>query len=155
MNSATGLAVHRTIEVAAERTRAFDVFVNMTAWWPLDTHTIGAAPARASVVEPHAGGRWYAVDANGDEQNIGRVVLFEPPARIVLTWEVGCGFTADQAIRSELEIHFTPISDERTRIDLEHRHLETYGERAEEMRTLYDGDEAWTYVLGRFAAHFA
>ncbi|MDB5027694.1 MAG: hypothetical protein JWO66_1383 [Candidatus Eremiobacteraeota bacterium] len=149
--SATGISVQRSIAVEAPQARAFDVFVNMTSWWPLDTHTIGEAPARASIVEPHAGGRWYGIDKNGDEHGIGHVLAYEPPDRLVLTWEISHDWQYDPSLKTEVEVRFFPESPTRTRVELEHRGLEAYGERAEAQRELYEGDQAWSYLMQLYA----
>jgi uncharacterized protein YndB with AHSA1/START domain len=151
MSSTTGLSVRRSIVVDVPQVRAFDVFVDMTAWWPLETHTIGEAPARASIVEPHVGGRWYGIDKNGDEHGIGHVLVYDRPERIVLTWEISCVWEYDPSLKTEVEVRFIPESPSRTRIELEHRGLEAYGENAEAMRERYEGDNAWSFVLQRFA----
>jgi len=146
MSNTTDISIRRSIVVEAPRARAFEVFVNMTAWWPLATHSIGATPARASIVEPQVGGRWYGIDANGDEHGIGRVLAYEPPERIVLTWEISHTWQHDPTLKTEVEARFIAETPERTRVELEHRGLEAYGEHAEEQRKLYEGDDAWTYV---------
>ena len=154
MNPTTGIAVRRELVVHAPRDRAFATFVDMTAWWPLETHALGATPARSSTIEPRAGGRWYEIDANGEQHTIGEVVAYEPPDRLLLTWDVSCGFTYDPSFRTEVEVTFADEAPGHTRVVLEHRGLEAHGERAEESRALYEGDGAWTAVLARFAAAF-
>jgi uncharacterized protein YndB with AHSA1/START domain len=146
MTNATGLSVRRSIVVETSQARAFETFVNMTAWWPMDTHTMGEKPGRATIVEPHQGGRWYGIGADGKELDIGRVLVYEPNDRLVLTWEVSCNFEHDPATNTEVEALFIVESPTRTRVELEHRGLEKYGDRAEEMKTMYEGDDAWTYV---------
>jgi uncharacterized protein YndB with AHSA1/START domain len=147
-----GISVERSIVVNVPQARAFDVFVDMTSWWPLATHTIGEAPARASIIEPRAGGRWYDIDRNGAESTIGEVVTYEPPERLVLTWSISPDWTYDPALRTEVELRFIPESATRTRVELVHRGLEAYGERAEELRAMYSGDNAWTQILQLYAA---
>lgn len=154
MSTSTMISVQRSIVVDAPRAHAFDTFVNMTAWWPLDTHTIGEAPARASIIEPQAGGRWYGIDKNGDEHGIGHVLTYDPPSRLELTWEISCTWEYDPSLKTVVDVRFIEESPTRTRIELEHRGLEAYGERAEEMRAMYDGENAWTFVLSRYAAAF-
>ena len=136
----TGISVERSIVVNVPQARAFDVFVDMTSWWPLATHTIGEAPARASIIEPHAGGRWYDIGRTGGETMIGEVLAYEPPQRLVLTWSISHDWTYDPTLRTEIELRFIPESATRTRVELVHRNLEAYGERAEEERKIYDGD---------------
>ena len=152
MDTASDISIQRSITVDAPQTRAFDVFVNMTAWWPLDTHTLGEAPARASIVEAHVGGRWYGIDKNGAENGIGHVLVYDRPERVVLSWEVSCNWEYDPNIKTEVEIRFIAESPTRTRVELDHRGLEAYGAKAAEMRETYESDSAWTYILQRFAA---
>jgi uncharacterized protein YndB with AHSA1/START domain len=147
MSSTTDFAVRRSITVDVPQAKAFEVFVNMTAWWPLETHTIGAAPARASIVEPEVGGRWYGIDANGDEHGIGHVLVYEPPKRIVLSWEISHDWQYDPTLVTEVEVHFVAVSPTRTSVELEHRRLERYGEHAAAQVATYEADDAWTYVL--------
>jgi uncharacterized protein YndB with AHSA1/START domain len=150
VNTST-LAVTRSIVVDAPQERCFETFINMTSWWPLETHTIGEAPARASIIQPRAGGRWFDIDKNGDENQIGRVLSYEPPDRIVLSWEISCGWKHDPSVASEVEVRFVPETPARTRIELEHRGLEVYGADAETAYKTYDGEGAWTHVLGCLA----
>jgi uncharacterized protein YndB with AHSA1/START domain len=145
------ISVRRSISVDVPQAQAFEQFVDMTSWWPLATHTIGEAPARASIVQTRAGGRWFGIDKNGDEHGIGHVLAYEPPDRLLLTWEISCDFEYDPSIQTEVEVRFIPESTTRTRIELEHRKLEVYGEQAENRRELYEGDGAWTHVLACYA----
>lgn len=151
MSSTTGVSVKRSIVVDASQERAFDTFVDMTAWWPLDTHTIGEAPARASIVEPRVGGRWYGIDKNGDEHGIGYVLAYDRPSRLVLTWQINCDWGYDEDLKTEVEVRFVPEGPDRTRIELEHRNLEAYGAAVDAQRERYEQDGAWTYILERFA----
>jgi uncharacterized protein YndB with AHSA1/START domain len=148
----TGISVERSIVVNVPQARAFDVFVDMTSWWPLATHTINEAPARASIVEPRAGGRWYDIGKTGAEVTIGEVVAYEPPQRLVLTWSISHDWKYDPTLRTEIEVRFIPESPTSTRVEFVHRGLEAYGERAEEERKLYDSDNAWTHILQLYAA---
>ena len=40
---------------------------------------------------------------------------------------------------------------DRTRVELEHRHLDRYGARRDEMRRVFDQDGDWGKLLGMFA----
>jgi uncharacterized protein YndB with AHSA1/START domain len=147
MSSVTDFVVRRSITVDVPQATAFEVFVNMTAWWPLATHTIGEAPARASIVEPVAGGRWYDIDKNGNEHGIGHVLAYEPPERIVLSWEISHDWQYDPTLSTEIEVRFVAESPTRTSVELEHRHFERYGEHAAAQVATYEADDGWTYVL--------
>jgi uncharacterized protein YndB with AHSA1/START domain len=148
-----GLEVRRSVVVDAPPQRAFEVFTTgMTAWWPLRTHTIGTKPAAEAVMEPREGGRWFERAADGTECEWGRVLAWEPPHRVVLTWEISVDWHHDADIHTEVDVRFHAEDDGRTRVELEHRGLEAFGERAEEMRGIFGSDGGWRGLLDRFAA---
>ena len=148
-----GVAVRQSVVVDAPQDRAFAVFTErMTAWWPLQTHTIGAEPAAEAVIEPHEGGRWFERAADGTECDWGRVLAWDPPDRVLLSWEITCDWHHDASVHTEVDVRFTAEDDRRTRVELEHRGLEAYAERAEEMRGIFDSDGGWRGLLARFAA---
>jgi uncharacterized protein YndB with AHSA1/START domain len=127
----------------------------MGAWWPA-THHIAKQPFTAVVVEPHAGGRWYERDASGESCDWGTVLAWEPPQRVVLSWQLGTDwkFIPDVARGSEVEIRFTALSPTETRVDLEHRALERHGEGYEKLRESVEAPQGWTGVLEQFTAFF-
>jgi len=147
-----GLAVRQSIVVDAPQDRAFAVFTDgMTAWWPLHSHTIGAKPAIAAVMEPQVGGRWFERAEDGSQCDWGRVLEWDPPHRLVLSWEITCDWRHDAEVRTEVEVRFHAEDERRTRVELEHRGLEAYADRAEEMRGIFDSDGGWPGLLRRFA----
>jgi uncharacterized protein YndB with AHSA1/START domain len=147
-----GVAVRQSIVVDASPERAFYVFTNgMTSWWPIDSHSIGDRPMAEAVIEPRTGGRWYERGDDGSECDWGRVLAWEPPDRVVLTWQISAEWKSDPAIHTEIEVRFTPEGDGRTRVDLEHRGLESFGERTEQMRAIFGSDGGWNGLLRRFA----
>jgi uncharacterized protein YndB with AHSA1/START domain len=149
---AAGVAVRQSVVVAAPPATAFRVFTErMASWWPLETHSIGTRPVVDAVIEPRAGGRWFERSADGSECDWGRVLAWEPPHRVVLTWELSADYRADGTVRTELEVRFTPEADG-TRVELEHRGLEAYAERAAEMRETFGSDGGWAGLLRAFAA---
>ena len=149
---APGLAVRQSVVVDASPERAFYVFTEgMTSWWPIDSHSIGDRPMADAVIEPRTGGRWYERADDGTECDWGRVLAWEPPGRVVLAWQISPEWKADPSIHTEIEVRFTPEGDGRTRVDLEHRGLESFGERAEQMRAIFGSDGGWNGLLRRFA----
>jgi uncharacterized protein YndB with AHSA1/START domain len=149
---APGLAVRQSVVVEASPERAFFVFTDgMTSWWPVDSHSIGDRPMAEAVIEPRTGGRWYERGDDGTECDWGRVLAWEPPARVVLAWQISADWEADPDVHTEIEVRFTPQDDGRTRVDLEHRGLESFGERAEQMRAIFGSDGGWNGLLRRFA----
>ena len=144
--------VLKTLQVQASPARAFEVFTaGMTRWW-IPEFSIN--PTRAAiadvVIEPRAGGRWYERSADGSECDWGRVLVWEPPARLVLAWQINAKFQFDAALQTELELRFTPLSKGKTEVTLEHRHLERMGASAVELREQLHG--GWGTLLERFAA---
>jgi uncharacterized protein YndB with AHSA1/START domain len=153
---AAGVAVRQSVVVAAPQERAFAVFTErMGSWWPLTTHTIGTKPAVDAVIEPRTGGRWYERSADGTECDWGRVLAWEPPDRLVLSWEVSCDWRHDTGLRTEVEVRFRRQGEDRTRVELEHRGLEAYGEQTDQMRGVFESDGGWPGLLARFAAAVA
>jgi uncharacterized protein YndB with AHSA1/START domain len=150
--AARGVAVRQSVLVHAPPERAFAVFtVRMASWWPLETHALGAQPVVDAVIEPRAGGRWYERSADGSERDWGRVLAWEPPHRVVLTWVLTADYAPDPAIRTEVEVRFTAEGEGATRVELEHRGLEAYGARTEEMRTSFGSERGWPGLLRRFS----
>jgi uncharacterized protein YndB with AHSA1/START domain len=154
---ATGLTVRKTITVEAPQERAFAVFTEQIgSWWPLETKSIGSAKAQTATIEPHAGGRWFERGVDGSDCDWGRVVAYEPPDRVVLNWRISADWRHDPQINTEVEVRFIAESNERTRVELEHRGLrEAYGEQAEQMQAIFDSPAGWADILGRYGRQVA
>jgi uncharacterized protein YndB with AHSA1/START domain len=147
-----GVAVRQSVVVQAPQERAFAVFTErMGTWWPLQTHVIGRRPVADAVVEPREGGRWFERSADGSEWDWGRVLAWEPPHRVVLSWEISCDWRHDEAVQTEVEVNFRAEDERTTRVELEHRGLEAYGARTDEMRGIFDSEGGWRGLLARFA----
>jgi uncharacterized protein YndB with AHSA1/START domain len=148
-----GVFVRKEITVEASQARAFDVFTREHgAWWPLATHHIGSAAAETAIIEPHAGGRWFERAADGSECDWGRVLVWDPPGRLVLAWEISADWKHDESIDTEVEVRFVSLGPARTRVELEHRRLDRYGAAAEQMRGIFDSENGWTNILRLFVA---
>ena len=148
-----GLFVRKEITVEASQARAFDVFTREHgAWWPLATHHIGSAAAETAIIEPHTGGRWFERAADGSECDWGRVLVWDPPGRLVLAWEISADWKRDESINTEVEVRFVSLGPARTRVELEHRRLDRYGAAAEQMRGIFDSENGWTNILRLFVA---
>jgi uncharacterized protein YndB with AHSA1/START domain len=144
--------VRKSILVKVAPSRAFEVFTTRFAdWWP-SSHKIGASAYKTSVLEPRVGGRWCEIGEDGVACDWGEVLIWEPPARLVLAWRIGADWKYDPAIATEVEVNFTALADGATRVDLEHRHLERLGENAGGMREAFDSPGGWGGILERYAA---
>jgi uncharacterized protein YndB with AHSA1/START domain len=150
---AADATAHVSVMVDAPQERAFSVFTDgIDSWWPRG-HTIGEADLKQMVLEPKAGGRAYGIGVDGSEADWGRVLEFEPPHRIVVSWDIDLQWQheADPAKASEVEIRFVPEGGDRTRVELEHRFFDRHGEGWEEMRDSVGSPNGWSGMLETFA----
>jgi hypothetical protein len=100
--------VRKSIFVNAPQARAFDVFTNgIGRWWP-KTHKIGQADVDRPIIEPTVGGRWYELDVDGSECEIGKVAVWDPPARLVLIWQLTPEFKYDPDLVTKVEVLLRP-----------------------------------------------
>lgn len=148
------LKVTKSILVDVGVARAFELFLAQQRWWPLATHHMAEAPAEAVVLEPFIGGRWYECAGDGSETEWGRVLAFEPPHRILLSWRMSVDWRheADPDGGSEIEVTFSAEGPHRTRVVFEHRHLERYGDAAERMHAGLEKPNAAEAILHAFRA---
>ena len=153
----TPAPVVKSVTVKASAARAFDVFtLGLDSWWPR-SHHIGKSPMKTAMIEPRAGGRCYSEQEDGTECDWGRVLIWEPPRRFVMAWQINPDWTyqPDLSKSSEVEIRFTSLPDGTTRVDLEHRHFERHGAGGEKMRKGVDSPGGWSDLLGLYAARAA
>ena len=144
-------AIRKQLVVKARPERAFRVFTEgMDRWWPREHH-IGASPMKQLVIEPRPGGRWYTACEDGSECDTGRVLVWEPPHRVVLTWQITAQWKFDPDFVTEIEVRFTPEGEHHTRVDFEHRHLERYGEAAPDLLAQLDHPSGWGGMLALYA----
>jgi uncharacterized protein YndB with AHSA1/START domain len=143
--------VRKSVVVQAPRERAFEVFTTgMGRWWP-KTHHIGAAEMQTQVIEPRRGGRWFERGVDGTECEIGRVLVWDPPEVLVLAWQLTPDWKFDPTLVTEVEVRFVPETRSTTRVELEHRHLERLGDRADALRQQIDSPNGWGALLDLYA----
>ena len=104
-----------------------------------------------AVMEPFVGGRWYERDEDGSECDWGKVLEWEPPARLVLAWRVNGNAAYDPTVSSTVEIRFIAVSDKVTRVELEHRDLDRLGEKGVAIREMVGSPNGWGFVLQTYA----
>jgi uncharacterized protein YndB with AHSA1/START domain len=144
--------VRKAVSVHAPPEVAWRVFTEkMGTWWPLGSYKIGQAKAADAVIEPRVGGRWYERGEDGSTCDWGRVVTWEPPSRLVLTWDISADWQFDPTLNTELEVRFLADGRGGTRVELEHRHLDRYGARRDEMRAIFESGGDWGRLLEAFA----
>lgn len=155
--STESTSVKTTAVVDAPIERAFSVFTEgIGSWWPADHHILEAELAEM-VFEPRTGGHIYDRGVDGSECHWSRVLAYEPPARVVFSWDIGLDWKVetDPARTSEVEVRFVADGPERTRVELEHRHLDRHGQGWEQMRDAVGSANGWALVLEVFPARAA
>jgi len=140
--------VRKMLRVNVPQARAFAVFTaRFDSWWP-KSHHIGKAAIKEAIIEPMSGGRWYEKGEDGSECNWGRVLAWEPPSRVILSWHINSKFEADENLLSEVEVRFVADGPDATRVELEHRIEST---DAEAMRAAVDSPNGWSAILQAYA----
>jgi len=156
-NQIATTAVQTSIVVDTPVERAFTVFTDdIGSWWTPEHHLLQGELAKM-VFEPRVGGHIYDVGTDGSESRWARVLAYEPPTRIVFSWDISLQWQieTDPARTSEVEVRFVADGPNRTRVELEHRHLERHGEGWEAMRDAVASPDGWTVGLHRFADRVA
>jgi uncharacterized protein YndB with AHSA1/START domain len=140
---AQDLTVRKSVVVGLPPEQAFELFTERkTEWWPYETHAASGEKPAEVIYEPRVGGRVYDRLNDGRENQWGTVLAWEPPHRVAIEWNVNPANPT-----TELEVRFTPEGSG-TRVDLEHRGWERYGESAQESFGSYN--TGWDFVLGRY-----
>jgi uncharacterized protein YndB with AHSA1/START domain len=132
--------------VNAPLERAFEVFTKgMPTWWPAGHHILEAELAEMEF-EPRAGGRIVDRGIDGSECAWARVLVYEPPHRVVFSWDISVSWKhePDPARCSEVEVRFIAEGPDRTRVELEHRELQRHGDGWEQMRDSVGAPEGWS-----------
>lgn len=147
-------SVHATIEVEAPRRRAFVVFTRDLGSFKPPDHNLLGVPLAETVVEPHVGGHIIDRGTDGSECRWARVLVYDPDERFVFSWDIGPSWEVetDEAKTSEVEVTFTALSPDRTRVDIDHRHLDRHGDGWIGLREGVSTDEGWPLYLLRYAA---
>jgi hypothetical protein len=144
--------VRKRVRVNADAAHAFNVFTaGLNRWWPRGHH-IGGAPMKEAILEPRAGGRWYERGEDGSECEWGKVLIWEPPTRVLLAWQINTQFKYDPTAMSEVEIRFSAESPSVTVVELEHRNIDKLGADAADFRTKVDAPNGWGGILDLYAA---
>jgi uncharacterized protein YndB with AHSA1/START domain len=147
-------SVVRTVTVAAGQERAFEVYTaRFGSWWPKEHH-VGEADMVTCSFEPRVGGRWYETGVDGSECDWGRVLVWDPPNRLVHTWQLqgDWRFDPDPARASEVEVRFVAEGPARTRVEIEHRYLERHGDGADSVRAGVSSPKGYDYCLAGYVA---
>ena len=156
-HSATTTTVRRQILVNAPISEAFKVFTERFGDFKPPEHNLLKAAIAETVFEPRVGGNIYDRAVDGSECRWARILAFEPPNRVVFSWDISPQWQieTDHEKTSEVEVRFISEGPERTKVELEHRNLDRHGEGWEASREGVGGDGGWPLYLDRFAQRIA
>jgi uncharacterized protein YndB with AHSA1/START domain len=148
--------VRRSVVVEAPIERAFRVFTEEFGAFKPPEHNLMAVEIAETVFEPHAGGYLYDRGVDGSVCRWARVLAYEPPHRVLISWDISPRWQieTDPDRTSEVEVRFIAESPDRTRVQLEHRNLDRHGDDWEGLREGVAGDQGWPLYLDRYAALF-
>ena len=151
---ATATTVRTAIVVEAPIERAFRVFTEEFDRVKPREHNLLAVGIAETVFEPRVGGRVYDRGVDGSECQWARVLAFEPPDRLMFSWDISPFWQLESDLEktSEVEVRFVAESADRTRVELEHRNLDRHGEGWEGEREAIGGEGGWPLYLQRFGA---
>ena len=156
MTQAEAAVVRRQIIVEAPVERAFAVFTERLGAFKPPEHNLLGVPIVETVFEPKVGGHIYDRGVDGSECRWARVLAFAPPDRVVFSWDIGPQWQIETEPEntSEVEVRFVAETPRRTRVELEHRHLDRHGPGWQSLSDGVAHDEGWPLYLARYAALF-
>jgi uncharacterized protein YndB with AHSA1/START domain len=147
-------SIRHSVVVTATIESAFRVFTADFGRFKPPEHNLLGAEIAETVFEPRVGGHLYDRGVDGSECRWARVLAYEPPHRVVISWDIGPTWQieTDPEKTSEVEVRFIAEAAERTRVELEHRHLDRHGEGWQGLREGVDGGQGWPLYLQGFSA---
>lgn len=146
-------SVRVQVVVEAPIDQAFAIFTEGIGTWFPPEYNLLAVPIAERVFEPRVGGRVYDRGTDGSECQWAHVLAYEPPNRVVISWDINPRWQieTDRAKTSEVDVRFIAEASDRTRVELDHRHLERHGEGWERERDELGAEGGWPGVIRRFA----
>lgn len=154
MTQAEVAVVRRQVVVDAPIARAFAVFTERFGDFKPAEHNLLAAPIAETVFEPRVGGHIYDRAVDGSECRWARILAYEPPNRVMFSWDISPQWRVetDPEQTSEVEVRFVAEGSNRTRLELEHRHIDRHGPGWQAVSEGVEADEGWPLYLARYAA---
>jgi uncharacterized protein YndB with AHSA1/START domain len=145
--------VRHQVVVNAPLDKAFRVFTERFGDFKPREHNLLASPIAETVFEPRVGGHIYDRAEDGSECRWARILAYDPPHRVVLSWDIGPQWQVetDPDLTSEVEVRFVPEGETRTRVELEHRHIDRHGPGWQSVADGVGHDQGWPLYLARYA----
>jgi uncharacterized protein YndB with AHSA1/START domain len=150
---ATATSIRHEIVVEVPIERAFSVFTDGLGSFKPPEHNMLGVEIAETVFEPRVGGDVYDRGVDGSVCRWARVLAYEPPRRVVISWDINPQWRIETDLEntSEVEVRFIAEAPDRTRVELEHRSLDRHGDGWEAVRDAVDGADGWPLYLQRFA----
>jgi uncharacterized protein YndB with AHSA1/START domain len=154
MTQAPAAVVRQQIVVQAPIETAFETFTRRFGDFKPREHNMLAVPIAETVFEPRVGGHIIDRGADGSECRWARVLVYEPPVRVVFSWDIGPTWQVETEPEnaSEVEVRFLAEGPDRTRVELEHRNIDRHGPGWEAVASGVGHDDGWPLYLARYAA---
>ena len=107
--------IRQSVLIRSDAAHKFDTFVRtIGVWWPVQPFSAGKDRVRDVTIEQRTGGRVYETWADGTVVEWGKLLVWDPPARFVMTW-------AETPVPTEVELSFAALGPAMTRVMVEHR----------------------------------
>ncbi len=156
MTQAAAAVVRQQIVVQAPIERAFAVFTDRFGDFKPPEHNLLRVPIAETVFEPKVGGHIYDRGTDGTECRWARILAYEPPMRVVFSWDISPQWTieTEPGNTSEVEVKFIAETPDRTLVELEHRHIDRHGPGWASVSEGVANDQGWPLYLQRYADLF-
>jgi uncharacterized protein YndB with AHSA1/START domain len=153
MTTAEGTSVRHQVVVEAPIERAFSAFTKDFGSFKPREHNLLGVDIADTVFELHQGGHVYDRGIDGSECRWARVLAYEPPNRVVISWDINPQWQIETDLEktSEVEVRFVAETPARTRVELEHRNLDRHGDGWDVVRAGVDSEGGWPLYLHRYA----
>ena len=145
--------VRTQIVIEAPVEHAFAVFTERFGDIKPPEHNILGKELATTEFEPRVGGHIVDRAIDGTECRWARVLVYEPPTRVVFSWDLDPRWQVetDPDKTSEVEVRFIAETPRRTRVELEHRNIDRHGEGWEAISDGVASDGGWPLYLKRYA----
>ena len=149
--------IRHSVTVDAPIEKAFKVFTEDFGRFKPPEHNLLGVEIAETIFEARVGGFLYDRGVDGRECRWARILAYEPPHRLVISWDISpyWQIETDPDKTSEVEVRFVSQAPGRTQVELEHRHLDRHGDGWEALREGVDGDQGWPLYLQRYAGLFS
>ncbi|MGH9105016.1 MAG: SRPBCC family protein [Acidimicrobiales bacterium] len=154
MSQVAPAVVRKQVVTGLSKDQAFRLFTGRFGDFKPPEHNLLGVPIAETVFEAHVGGHIFDRGVDGSECRWARVLAYEPPERVVFSWDISPQWQVetDPERASEVEVRFVAEGPERTRVELEHRNIDRHGPGWAAVSDAIGGDAGWPLYLSRYAA---